>query len=169
MAEGLDGSAGVHGAPGRRAEAEAATVRGSARKKQAVPLAGPAVITSRARPNIGKPKDAPAVTAPPANDDRKPAHATADGEKPVIVTTTSRKQTKPRGEPVSVSVSRAQDDHAAAAPSATVTTTSRKHRIKDGPTLPMELPLSRKPIERDGDDYKRLKTAMTRRLRGETN
>jgi hypothetical protein len=33
----------------------------------------------------------------------------------------------------------------------------------------MELPLSRKPIERDGDDYKRLKTAMTRRLRGETN
>jgi hypothetical protein len=33
----------------------------------------------------------------------------------------------------------------------------------------MELPLSRKPIERDGDTYKRLKTAMTRRLRGETN
>jgi hypothetical protein len=42
-------------------------------------------------------------------------------------------------------------------------------RIKDGPTLPMELPLSRKPVERDGDTYKRLKTAMTRRLRGETN
>jgi hypothetical protein len=32
----------------------------------------------------------------------------------------------------------------------------------------MELPLSRKPVERDGGDYKRLKVAMTRRLRGET-
>jgi hypothetical protein len=33
----------------------------------------------------------------------------------------------------------------------------------------MELPLSRKPVERDGDDYKRLKAALARRLRGETN
>ena len=32
------------------------------------------------------------------------------------------------------------------------------------PHLPMELPLSRKPVERDGDDYKRLKAAMARRL-----
>jgi hypothetical protein len=31
----------------------------------------------------------------------------------------------------------------------------------------MELPLSRQPVERDGDDYKRLKDAMARRLRGE--
>jgi hypothetical protein len=29
----------------------------------------------------------------------------------------------------------------------------------------MELPLSRKPVERDGDDYERLKGAMTRLLR----
>ena len=50
---------------------------------------------------------------------------------------------------------------------AIVTTTSRKQRISDGPPLPMELPLSRKPVERDGGDYKRLKAAMTRRLRGE--
>jgi hypothetical protein len=56
------------------------------RKKQAVPLAGPAVVTGHARPNTGKPKDEPAVTAPPANDDRKPAHAAASGEKPAIVT-----------------------------------------------------------------------------------
>jgi hypothetical protein len=46
---------------------------------------------------------------------------------------------------------------------AIVTTTS----ISDGPPLPMELPLSRKPVERDGDDYKRLKGAMARRLRSE--
>jgi hypothetical protein len=48
-------------------------------------------------------------------------------------------------------------------------TTGRKRRISDSPPLPMELPLSRKPVERDGDDYKRLKAALARRLRGETN
>ena len=43
-----------------------------------------------------------------------------------------------------------------------------KRRIGDGPPPPMELPLSRRPVERDGHDYKRLKTAMmSRRLRGE--
>ena len=48
-----------------------------------------------------------------------------------------------------------------------IVTTSRKRRsVEDRPHLPMELPLSRKPVERDGDDYKRLKAAMTRRLRG---
>ena len=31
----------------------------------------------------------------------------------------------------------------------------------------MKLPLSRMPVESGGDDYKRLKAAMTRRLRGE--
>jgi hypothetical protein len=49
---------------------------------------------------------------------------------------------------------------------AIVTTTGQKRRVSDDPPLPMELPLSRKPVERDGDDYKRLKVAMTRRLRG---
>jgi hypothetical protein len=87
----------------------------------------------------------------------------------VIVTTASRKQTKLRGEPASVSAPPAHGDRSAAAPSATVATASRKRRIKAGPTLPMELPLSRRPVERDGNDYKRLKAAMTRRLRGETN
>jgi hypothetical protein len=47
------------------------------------------------------------------------------------------------------------------------TTTSRQRRISDGAPLPMELPLSRKPVERDGDDYRRLKAAITPRLRGE--
>jgi hypothetical protein len=51
---------------------------------------------------------------------------------------------------------------------AVVTTTSKKRRISDDPPMPMELPLSRKPVERDGGDYKRLKAAMARRLRGET-
>jgi hypothetical protein len=50
----------------------------------------------------------------------------------------------------------------------TIVTTGRKRPSKaDRPHLPMELPLSRKPVERDGDDYKRLKAEMTRRLRGE--
>jgi hypothetical protein len=31
----------------------------------------------------------------------------------------------------------------------------------------MELPLSRQPVEREGDRYKRLKHAMARRLHGE--
>jgi hypothetical protein len=151
----------------------------SLRKQQAAPLAGPAVVTRRVRKpeaerdgqtTLGR-RAAPAVvtTPPPANDDRKPAHAATSSQKPVIVTTASRKPSKLRGEPVSVSASPLQDDRSAAAPSAIVATASRKHRTRDGRTLPMELPLSRKPIERDGADYKRLKTAMTRRLRGETN
>ena len=128
-------------------------------KQQAVPLTGPAVVATAK----------PAVTAPPpANDDRKPAQAAASGEKPAIVT--ARKPSKLRGEPMSVSASlTAQDDRSAPAPSAIVSATSRKHRIKDGPTLPMELPLSRKPVERERGDYKQLKAAMARRLRGETN
>jgi hypothetical protein len=134
------------------------------RKQQAVPLTGPAVVATRTR----LPKATPtAVTAaPPANDDRKPVHAASSSEKPAIVT--AGKPSK-RTEPVSVSASPAPDERSAAAPSAIVTTASRKHRIKDGPTLPMELPLSRKPVEREGDGYKRLKAAMTRRLRSETN
>jgi hypothetical protein len=63
----------------------------------------------------------------------------------------------------------ANDDKKLALTKPAIVSAKSKHRIKDGPTLPMELPLSRKPIERDGDTYKRLKTAMTRRLRGETN
>jgi hypothetical protein len=42
-----------------------------------------------------------------------------------------------------------------------------KRRLEESPPLPMELPLSRRPGERAGDDYKRLKAAMTRRLHGE--
>jgi hypothetical protein len=63
----------------------------------------------------------------------------------------------------------ANDDHRPAlVTEPSVVTTSRKPREEaDRPLLPMALPLSRKPVERDGDDYKRLKAAMARRLRGE--
>ena len=48
-----------------------------------------------------------------------------------------------------------------------IVTTGRKRRGEtDRPHLPMELPLSRKPVERDGDDYKLLKAAMARLLHG---
>jgi hypothetical protein len=44
---------------------------------------------------------------------------------------------------------------------AAIVTPRPKRRLLDGPPLSMELP------QRDGDDYKRLKAAMARRLRGE--
>jgi hypothetical protein len=127
------------------------------RKKQAAPLPGRAVVTKRARPNTGAPKTGPAaVTAPPpANDDRKPT----TGQKPVIVS--AGKPAKLRGEPMSVSVSPAEDDRSAAAPSAIVSATSRKHRR--GP----DASHGASAVPQAGDDYKRLKAAMTRRLRGE--
>ena len=80
----------------------------------------------------------------------------------------------PAPEPVVTAPSPVNDDRKATSShrstkSAIVATASRNRRIADSPPLSMELPLSRKPIERDGDTYKRLKAAMTRRLRGETN
>jgi len=40
-----------------------------------------------------------------------------------------------------------------------IVTARPKRRIGDGPHAPLELPLSRQPVEHDGDDYKRLKAA----------
>ena len=48
-----------------------------------------------------------------------------------------------------------------------IVTTSPERRIADSPHLPMDLPVSRKPVEREGDDYKRLTARWQRRLRGE--
>ena len=65
------------------------------RKKKAVPLTGPAVVTKRATlPGTGKRAAEPAAAAapPPANDDRKPVAA----KKPALVITASRKLTKLR-------------------------------------------------------------------------
>ena len=47
--------------------------------------------------------------------------------------------------------------------SASVTAKEKPHRT----VRQMDLPLSRKPVEREGDDYKRMRDAMARRLRGE--
>ena len=68
----------------------------------------------------------------------------------------------PRGAARVIAQPPANDDHKPAI----VTTTSKKRRIGDGPPPQMELPLSRQPVEHGGDDYKRLKAAMARRLRG---
>jgi len=78
----------------------------------------------------------------PANDDRKSAIATVKEKPPRRVPADSPK------------------------PPAIVTT-SPKPRISDDPNLPTDLPASRKPVEREGDDYKRMRDAMARRLRGE--
>ena len=52
-------------------------------------------------------------------------------------------------------------------PKPVIVATNPKRRIADGPVRQMDLPLSRKPVEREGDDYKRMRDAMARRLRGE--
>jgi hypothetical protein len=56
------------------------------RKKKARPLAGSAVVAKRTRPSTRTPKTEPtAVTAPPpANDDRKLAHASRPVRKIVL-------------------------------------------------------------------------------------
>ena len=61
----------------------------------------------------------------------------------------------------------ANDDRRPAPATKPAIVAAARKRRSDGPHLPMELPLSRKPVERDGDDYKRMKAAMARRLRRE--
>jgi hypothetical protein len=112
------------------------------RKRKTAPLVGPAVVTpkrKRAVPTEGDPASAIARKVKPCNDNRPDV---VPQNKPAVIVPT-------------------------APTPAMVTTTSRKRHISDGPPLPMELPLSRKPVARAGDDYKRLKGAMARRLRGE--
>jgi hypothetical protein len=74
----------------------------------------------------------------------------------------------PRAAERVISTPNANDDRkpAMATKPAIVTTGRKQRREADRPHLPMELPLSRKSVERDGDDYKRLKAAMARRLHG---
>jgi hypothetical protein len=126
------------------------------RKRKAVPLAGPTVVTPKRKPAVAKkPEPAAAIArkAKPCNDNRPNV---VPQNKPATIVRTAQPSrathTTPEDNPNP----------------AIVTSTDRKRRISDSPALPMELPLSRKPVERDGDDYKRLKAAMARRLRGET-
>ena len=66
------------------------------RKKQAVPLTGPAIVTERTGMPSKSSSALPQQAAPPpANDDRK-ATSSHRGGKSAIVTTTSQKQLKLR-------------------------------------------------------------------------
>ena len=125
------------------------------RKRKTAPLGGSAVVTQKRKPADAKalePASAVVRKTKPCNDNR-----------PGVVP-----QNKPAAIVQSVQPSRAAPKMPEDNPTPPVVTTiSRKRHISDGPPLPMELPLSRKPVERDGGDYKRLKAAMTRRLRGE--
>jgi hypothetical protein len=58
------------------------------RRKKGAPLAGPAVVTRRARVARGE-RNKPSQPPPPPNDDEKPSP-----KQPAIVTTASRKQLK---------------------------------------------------------------------------
>jgi hypothetical protein len=115
------------------------------RKRKTVPLAGPTVVTAKSsrRPVLGK-TAAEVLNAP------------------VLGRSGAMQPSTPREAARIIAAPPANDDRRPAI----ATTASKKRRISDDPPLPMELPLSRKPVERDGGDYKRLKAAMARRLRG---
>ena len=115
------------------------------RKRKPVAIAAPAVVTAEKPP-------------PPYLGDK--GGGRSFGNRPHNGAARSGKHT------VRGSASRAASGQRRPKP-AIVTTTSRKRRSEDGPHLPMELPLPRKPVEHDGDNHKRLKAAMARRLRGE--
>ena len=121
------------------------------RKRKAVPLASPAVVTPEQKPTAGKkPEPAAAIArkAKPCNDNRP------DVVPPPTIVRAAQPSPSTHKMP------------AANPKPAIVSTTGRKRRISDGPPPQMELLLSRKPVEHDGD-YKQLKAAMARRLRGE--
>jgi hypothetical protein len=125
------------------------------KKRKTAPLVGPAVVTpkrKRAVPTEGDAASAIARKVKPCNDNRPDV---VPQNKPAAIVRTAQPSRATHTTP--------EDNPKLAI----VTTSSRKRRISDGPPLPMELPLSRKPLERDGDDYKRLKGAMARRLRGD--
>lgn len=111
------------------------------KKRKAVALEVPTIVTRARVAKAGKfptlGNSAPAAVPPPSNDDRKST----------IVT--PKRKAKPGNDNQPVIV------------------TAKPKRRTDG--MAMELPASRRepaPVERDGDDYKRLKAAMARRLRG---
>jgi hypothetical protein len=140
------------------------------RKRKAVALEAPAIVTtksSRRRPVGGTEETAAEVQRAPVPEREgavqpstpraverviSPPHAN-DDRKPAIV-----RKAKPGDD--------TRPDPSSRDKPAIVTTGRKQRREADRPHLPMELPLSRKSVERDGDDYKRLKAAMARRLHG---
>ena len=146
----------------------------------------PPAITTGRRAQSSTPREATRVISPPhhsassANDDRKSAIVTIKrksrfDDAPDL----TPEEHQQRGEAADalwrglVDRATAREGKSAAvsaessspAKKPAVVVTARKRR-SDGPRLPVELPLSRKPVGRDGDDYKRMKAAMARRLRG---
>ena len=83
-----------------------------------------------------------------------------DGKSAAVSAGSSSSATKP------AIVTTARKRRSVATKPAIVTTARKRRSVENRPHLPMELPLSRKPVEHDGDDYKRMKAAMARRLRG---
>jgi hypothetical protein len=75
---------------------------------------------------------------------------------PAVVTARQSK-----AEPAAVTAPPPANDDGKPAPKAPaiVSTASRKRVASDAPHRPMELPLSRRPVERKGDDYQQLKAA----------
>jgi hypothetical protein len=128
------------------------------RKRKAVALEAPAIVTAKKsrRPVLGETAAEMMTLHAPAPETGAAQPSTPREAARVIAPPPANDDRKPVPVPVPVPKP------------AIVTATSRKQRREaDRPHLPMELPLSRKPVERDGDDYKRLKAAMTKRLRGE--
>ena len=111
-------------------------------------LAGPAIVTPKRKSTVAKklePASAVARKAKPCNDNRPDA---VSHNKPAAIV----RPAKP---------SRAGDNPKPAI----VAPTRPKRGAAEAPHLPMELPLSRKPVERAGGDYKAMKAAMAGRLR----
>ena len=136
-------------------------------KRKAVTLEVPAVITAaskrrrvsdEARAALAASLEVPEIVTIP----REKLRHVAAIEAPTIVRgeRVAKGVTSERPEVTASVVQPAKDDRRPA-----IVTAKPKRRLPDGPPLPMELPLSRKPVERDDDDYKRLKDAMARRLR----
>jgi hypothetical protein len=123
------------------------------RKRKTAPLAGPAIVTPKQKPTERKnlePATAIVRKAKPCNDNR-----------PDVVPQNKLATIVRTAQPSRATHTTPEDNPHPAI----VTSTDRKRRVSDGPPLQMELPLSRRPAERDGDDYKRLKAVMARRLR----
>ena len=123
------------------------------RKRKAVPLEAPATVAAKSsrRPGQGKTAAEVPPNAPPFS-----------GGEGAMQPSTPREAARVIAPPP------ANDDRKPAmATMPAIVTPRSKRRLEESPTLPMELPLSRRPVERAGDDYKRLKAAMPRRLRGE--
>jgi hypothetical protein len=127
------------------------------RRRKAVALEAPVIVTTKKQP--------PPIWGETAAEVLHTPRFREEGE--AVQPSTPREATRVISPPNHSALPANDDRKPTTTTKPAIVTASRKRRIGDDPHLPMELPLSRKPVERDGDDYKRLKAAMARRLRGE--